>query len=271
MSDVDTDTFAMGSMFEHPYPVYDQDNPPPADDINEPLFDLDVLANLTSEPQQELLDGPYDLSASHPAVQFDSDMTLENTTQVANLCPPGPCWVCFQVFCVCDLNVFNNAFNLTALDVSYPPPEPYLPVFESNQAAAQPPDPVSFSDLAFPPLDPPVSAVDLELDRCGQESHTPERRDPPSTEAPEPQSVPKAARKRARIKDATLAILDRQFGIDAYPKAGELSSLRKATNLTPKEIKTWFTNARSRRKKGTGWSQYGIIHHSTWLTKDCRL
>jgi hypothetical protein len=336
MSDSDSRTYGTGSMFEHPYPVYDQDNPPPTDDINEPLFNSIVLAQFTPHvlaqftPQpQEFFGGPYDLSASHSAIQFDTDMLVENIAPAANLCPPSPCWVCCQVFCACDLNVFNNASDLTAHHGNCPPLEPCPPPlppprhiednedlradqdpawqwgnlnssqdtgFGGNQLATARPgsssgyprsrqhvfnrrepsisripehtsSPVFNTDWNSLPKDPSVLAVDFGPDHSGQASHTLEGGDPNSPVVPESQPPPKAARKRARIKDATFAILDQQFGIDAYPKVGELSSLVKATNLTLKEIKTWFTNARSRRQKGKGRSQYGFVRHSIWLTK----
>lgn len=53
--------------------------------------------------------------------------------------------------------------------------------------------------------------------------------------------------KRTRICSVSQALLERHFERSAYPSADDLATLKKATDLPEKTIRTWYSNARSRR------------------------
>jgi hypothetical protein len=52
--------------------------------------------------------------------------------------------------------------------------------------------------------------------------------------------------KRTRISKAAKKILDEHFRSNPYPREAETSTLMRATQLTSRTIKDWFTNTRSR-------------------------
>jgi hypothetical protein len=54
---------------------------------------------------------------------------------------------------------------------------------------------------------------------------------------------------RLRILDETKTILEDFFRKEAYPDKNDMSSLAKKTNLKIQQVKTWFTNTRTRRLK----------------------
>jgi hypothetical protein len=252
MSDMDTETFAMGSIFDHLHPDVNHQNTL-AHNINA-CFDFDALAAVTPQPQEDFSANLFDLSA----IDINSDMQVENTAWTADLYTASPCWTCTQVLCECNL---SGSFEFTtplAVIGTCPSSEPYLTVVEASQSTSKPEISASFGDWAFPSIDLPASSVDNP--QFEQVSRALERIDPPLVGVPKPQPIVQAARKRgARIKSATLAILDRQFGIDVYPKVEDVSSLVKATKLTAKEIKTWFSNARARRKQSKSSSQMSLF------------
>ncbi|KAH4217055.1 hypothetical protein HBI81_139760 [Parastagonospora nodorum] len=64
-----------------------------------------------------------------------------------------------------------------------------------------------------------------------------------------PTLAPKS--RRTRISKAAKKVLEEHFGANPYPNEFETSSLVRATHLTGRTIKDWFSNTRSRKKSTT--------------------
>lgn len=64
----------------------------------------------------------------------------------------------------------------------------------------------------------------------------------------QPATAPAPKSKRTRISKAAKKVLDEHFKSNPYPDEKETSYLEKATELSGRIIKTWFSNTRSRRK-----------------------
>lgn len=59
-------------------------------------------------------------------------------------------------------------------------------------------------------------------------------------------AVMKARRGRATLPNNAKKILKESFNIEPYPDSLEVSSIAKASQMTIKQVKTWFTNKRNR-------------------------
>jgi hypothetical protein len=90
--------------------------------------------------------------------------------------------------------------------------------------------------------------------------------EPLLSEKPEPQlALPTLAAKsrRTRISKAAKKVLEEHFGSNPYPNEHETSSLIRATQLTGRTIKDWFSNTRSRKKTTTREFDHNLIIHCT--------
>jgi hypothetical protein len=55
-----------------------------------------------------------------------------------------------------------------------------------------------------------------------------------------------AGKRRFRLPKQVTEVLDEQFHIEPYPDKSEISSIAKLAKMTAKQVKTWFSNKRSR-------------------------
>lgn len=175
-----------------------------------------------------------------PAVEAETGVDL----RALNLC-----WTCNFIICQCNSSSCLEASTLpsTIDDILHAPERPNWPE-ESYCVDGNALNPLFFHDREVPIVNAAVLSTQYPHYEQTGPVEPQSSVHPPDVESNSPPR-PKATRKRAKIKDAALAELDKQFGIDAYPKAAEMSLLVKATNFTAKEIRTWFSNARSRRKQ----------------------
>jgi hypothetical protein len=74
--------------------------------------------------------------------------------------------------------------------------------------------------------------------------------------------------KRTRISKAAKKVLDEHFSSNPYPDEKETTYLEKATELSSRIIKTWFSNTRSRRKVVARKSMRNKILACSWNSAD---
>lgn len=67
--------------------------------------------------------------------------------------------------------------------------------------------------------------------------------------------------KRTRISKAAKKVLEEHFGSNPYPDEHQTSSLVRATQLTGRTIRDWFSNTRFRKKTTTREFLYNLIIH----------
>jgi hypothetical protein len=67
--------------------------------------------------------------------------------------------------------------------------------------------------------------------------------------------------RRTKITNAARDVLESHFRTNPYPDKAEMSALHKATQLKSQVIKTWFSNARSRKAR-----QYYDVGHSEGMS-----
>jgi hypothetical protein len=224
---MDTTTFAMGSMFVDPESGANNHNIS-THDVND-YPSLDTFSDYDWQSRYETIDLSQDFDAFISTADVNNNVQADDT-HFAGLTEapppvPDPCWSCSQFICDCDR---NDRFAQT----------PMIQPLSVFPTAADDPPGLQWSDPSAVSISEALCATTDFVPDALKAPHESNRLDLPSIGASSIQHVPKTVRKRARLKDATRATLEKQFSFDVYPKDGEVSSLVKATNLTAKEIKT---------------------------------